>query len=246
MNTKTAIYMRVSTEEQAKDGYGLDAQESKCRAMATVKDWPVTSVFIDDGVSGTKDEAQRPALAELLTAACSGQIDAVIVASLDRLGRNTRLVLRLIDQLAECGVEIVSCKESLDTATPTGRFVLRMFASLAELDRDNIVERTTDGRNARGLIDGERGGRVPFGYYRNGDGISINHDAARVVRVIFDLREQGKTLTAIADHLNESGITSARGRRWYASSVREILLNEADYRGGNRWQSPVKWPVILG
>lgn len=245
MTTRAAIYLRVSTEEQANDGYGLDAQESKCRAMATVKEWQVVETYIDDGVSGTKDESERPALAEFLTAACSGQVDAVIVSSLDRLGRNTRLVLRLIDRLAECGVAIVSCRESLDTETPTGRFVLRMFASLAELDRDNIVERTTDGRNARGRIDGERGGRLPYGYSRTETGVEVDQAAAEVVRRIFGMRADRMTLMSIAEQLNKDGIKSPRGRRWYASSVSQILLNKHAYRGGRRWQSETSWPVVL-
>lgn len=246
MTTRAAIYLRVSTEEQANAGYGLDAQENKCRAMATVKAWQVADFYIDEGISGTKDETKRPALAQLIAAACGGEINAVIVSSLDRLGRNTRLVLRLIDQLAECGVVLVSCKESLDTETPTGRFVLRMFASLAELDRDSIVERTTGGRDARGAIDGERGGRVPYGYYRTESGISINDTAAEVVRSIFTMRGDGMTLTAIASELNSNGIAPGRGgRQWYPSSVREVLKNEQAYRGGQRWISPVLWPVIL-
>lgn len=69
-------------------------------------------------------------------------------------------------ELNELGVELVSCKESLDTSSPAGRFVLTMFAALAQLERDNIVQRTTDGRNQRGRIDGERGGRVPMEYKR--------------------------------------------------------------------------------
>jgi len=240
-----AIYLRVSTEEQANDGYGLDVQREKCLAMATVKDWLVVAEFADDGVSGTKDESERDGLNQLVESACAGDIDAVIVSSLDRLGRNTRLVLRLVERLNECGVVIVSCKESLDTETAAGRFVLRMFASLAELERDNIVERTTAGRNARGMVDGERGGRLPYGYVRTETVIEVDQVKADVVRRVFAERSDGETLTAIADGLNDDGIVSPRGAQWYASSVRSVLQNEVAYNGGQRWQSEVRWPVIL-
>jgi site-specific DNA recombinase len=246
---KAAIYLRVSTEEQNINGYGLDAQREKCNAYATVKDWDVVSEHIDD-ISGTLDETQRPGLAAILTAACAGDVDAIIVASLDRLGRSTPIVLSIVDRLIECGTELASCKETLDTSTPTGRFVLRMFASLAELDRDNIVARTTDGRNARGKRDGEKGGRVPMGYVRTftdgkAVGVEIDNEGATLVRNIFTMRSDMMTLTEIADTLNESGETTARGGGWHASSVRQILLNENKYKGGNRGESDEHWPRII-
>jgi len=249
---KAAIYLRVSTEEQADNGYGLDVQREKCHAMASVKGWPVVAEFVDDGVSGTKDESQRDGLNQLLEAACSGDVDAVIVAALDRLGRKTTLIIDLVDRLTGCGVEFVSCKESIDTSTPAGRFVLTIFAGLAQLERDNIVERTTDGRNERGKVDGERGGRLPYGYKRVFDaetgkavGVEVDQVKADVVRQIFAERLAGETLTTIADGLNADGIESPRGARWYASSIRSVLQNESAYSGGRRWRSEARWPVIL-
>ena len=250
MTTKAAIYLRVSTDEQATDGYGLAAQREKCQAMATVKGWPVAAEYADEGISGSKGPDERPGLAALLAAACGGEIDAVIVAALDRLGRATKLVLDLVDHLDGCNVAIVSCKESLDTETPTGRFVLTIFASLAELERDMITERLTGGRNARGRIDGERGGRLPFGYYRlkinnTKSSIEIDENKAEIVRRIFSERAGGATLQAIADGLNDAGIPSPRNASWHPSSVRAVLQNEDAYKGGYRWKSKQAWPVIL-
>jgi len=241
---KAAIYLRVSTEEQANNGYGIEAQREQCQAMATVKGWEIVREYSDD-ISGKKDESQRPGLASLLEDVCSGEIEAVIVSALDRLGRSTRLVLRIVDRLESCNAELVSCKESLDTSTPQGRFVLRIFASLAELERDNIVQRTTEGRDARGRIDGERGGRVPMGYIRVEQGIGIVENEAAIVRDIFTKRANGATLTIIADDLNRRRIQTRRGGSWHASSVRQVLLNEDKYRGGFRGESQVGWPVIL-
>jgi site-specific DNA recombinase len=242
---KTAIYLRVSTTEQALDGYGLDAQRAKCLAMITVKDWPVPVEFADEGISGTKDESERPGLAALLAAIDAGEVNAVVVAAIDRIARSTLIVLNLVKHIQAGGADLVSCKESLDTTTAAGRFVLRMFASLAELDRDNIVERTTDGRNERGKKDGEKGGRLPLGYIRTESIIEIDREAALIVRRIFELRKSA-TLTAIAEDLNAAGDLPRHGVKWYASSVREVLRNEADYRGGPRGTSPERWPVILG
>jgi site-specific DNA recombinase len=243
--SKYAEYLRVSTEDQANNGYGLDVQRVKCDAMGTVKGWQFVAVYTDDGVSGTKGADERPGLAQMLADAKDGKFDALIVSALDRLGRKTKLVLDLVDELTSYGVSLVSCKESLDTTSPTGQFVLSMFAALAQLERDTIVARTSDGREERAKIDGERGGRVPLGYLRTDEGIAIDETGAAIVRRVFAMREKDKTLKQIASDLNADGVTTSRGRQWHASSVREILLNESDYRGGSRGGSGVNWPTIL-
>ncbi len=241
---RAAIYSRVSTEEQI-HGYGLDVQRERCRAMATVKGWTVVGEFADEGLSGTKSQADRPQLATLLHACDAGDVDAVIVLALDRLGRKTRLVLELVDTLSAQGVTLVSCKESLDTSTPQGQFVLTMFAALAQLERDTIVERTTVGRNQRGKQDGEKGGRLPYGYVRTPTGVQVEEQAAAVVRFIFAARAGGATLREIAQRLNERQMESPRGGRWYGSGVHDILSNERAYYGAKRGASAVQWPAIL-
>ena len=252
--TRAAIYTRVSTDEQV-NGYGLDVQNAKTDAMATVKGWTITRVYSDDGLSGTLDVDRRPGLQALLEAACGGEIDAVIVLSLDRLARKTRLVLDLVERLDGCGVQLVSVKEQLDTSTPSGRFVLTMFAALAQLERDTIVARTTDGRNARGKIDGERGGAVPFGYRRVRDtngkatGVDVVPSEAAIVRRIFALRRGGLALRKIADELNFNlgpELPAPRGgKTWYHTAVKVILDNQPAYMGGLRGESGERWPVIL-
>lgn len=232
--TRAAIYVRVSTDDQASEGYGLDVQFERCRAQIVVKGWTNAGEYQDAGISGTKDASQRPGLAAVLEAAHNGEIDAVIVLALDRLGRNTRLVLELVETFAGLGVDIVSCKESLDTSTPQGKFVLTMFAALAQLERDTIIGRTTDGRNERGRRDGNRGGRVPMGYIRLVDGtVEIVEKDAALVRYIFSLRNSDVKLRAIANCLNAEGYLTSRGKQWHASSVLEVLKNEHEYRGGN-------------
>jgi len=247
---RAAIYVRVSTEDQAREGYGLDVQRERCRAQAIAKGWTVVAEYADEGLSGTLDIDGRPGLSGLLDAVEAGDVDAVITLALDRLGRRTAVVLRLVERLNDAGAELVSCKESLDTSTPQGSFVLTMFAALAQLERDTIVERTTAGRNARGQVDGERGGRVPFGYVRTmvdgkASGIQVDADAADVVRRIFRRRRQGIALATIADELNAAGITTARGHDWHASSVAVVLQNGTAYAGGVRGASDVRWPAII-
>ena len=247
---KAAIYLRVSTDEQV-NGYGLDVQRTRCEAMAIVKGWEVAAVYSDEGLSGTLDAGRRPGLAALLAAACSGDVQAVIVLSLDRLARKTLLVLDLVGKLDGCGVELVSVKESLDTSSPSGRFALTMFAAIAQLERDTIVARTTDGRNARRKIDGEMGGAVPLGYLRERDDkgkaavVVVVESEAETVRTIFSQRAGGASLRAIAQTLNEQEIPARKGGKWLHTAVKEVLSNEANYRGGNRGTSGETWPAIL-
>ena len=214
--------------------------------MAMVKSGDVVGIYDDAGISGTKGEAKRPELARLMKDIRSGKLDMVSFATINRLGRNTRIILDLVEKMTDEGVEIVSCKESLDTSTPTGKFVLTMFAALAQLDRDNIMKRTTDGRDARGKRDGEKGGNVPLGYTHDEQGIVVDPASAALVRRMFLMRGQPSSLGDIAAILNTEGVPTPRGgRSWYPSTVREVLIHEAAYRGGKRGASEARWPIML-
>ena len=242
---RAAIYVRVSTEDQAKTGYGLDVQRDRCAAMAVVKSWQVVQVYADEGLSGTLPVEDRPGLAALMAAAGAGEIVAVIVLALDRLGRKAPLILNVIDRLSAVGVELVSVKEAIDTTTPSGRLVRTILAGLAEHDRDLVVQRTTDGRNARGRRDGERGGAVPLGYRRVWDAngvasVEVDQEAAAVVRSVFDMRSAGMTMRQIA-----ADMTARNGQTWYASTVKVVLDHAPLYHGAQRGTSSVPWPAIL-
>jgi site-specific DNA recombinase len=120
-----------------------------------------------------------------------------------------------------------------------------MFAALGQLERDNIVERTTLGRNQRGKIDGEKGGSVPYGYVRL-TGLVVDEDKAEVVREIFDKKDnQNWSMLKIANWLNEQGIKTSRNKKWYAGTVKVVLSNREKYQGGLRGDSNETWPKIL-
>jgi len=213
---RIAAYLRVSTDEQAESGLGIDAQKTQVRAMAVVKGYPAPTEYVDNGISGTKDVDKRPALHALMTDVAAGRVDVVIIPSLDRLGRKTRIILRLVEELAERSVTLVSCRESFDTSTPTGQFVLTILAGLAQMERDMTAE-----------------------------GILIDDDAVKVVRYIFGCVKRGDSLRAIADKLNAKNIPSPRGGKWFHPSVGEVVANREAYRGGKRGLSSVRWPVVL-
>ena len=247
---KAAIYVRVSTEDQAVEGYGLDVQLEQCQQYAKAFGLTIVHTFTDAGISGTKPASERPALAAAIQAAQAGEYNILIVPAIDRLARRAALLLNIWDELEQSGVAIVAIKERIDTTTAAGRLSRTMFAGVAEFERDSIVARTTAGRDQRGKVDGEKGGRVPLGYLRNLDGtISIDPDGAEIVRKIFSLKGQGLSLRNIADQLNAEGITTRRSSRysgkWHASSVKCVLDNEPDYRGGKRGESAIAWERII-
>lgn len=228
-------YIRVSTEDQAESGLGMDAQRTRCKALCQVKDWPEPVFYVDDGISGTKPISKRPGLNQLVEDAKAGKIDAVVIPSLDRLGRRLIIVVNLIEQLCfNQHIALVSCKESFDTSSPQGTFVMHMFVAMAQLERDLISERTTDALSERDKRDGEHGGGVPFGYVRASGIISIDAQAAKIVRRIFTLHKQEKSLREIGEIVGKSH-----------TSVAEIIKNRDAYKGGKRGESDVHWPVIV-
>lgn len=241
-----AAYLRVSTDEQRESGLGIAAQRSRVLGMAAAKGWPEPVEYADEGVSGTKEAKDRPALAHLLADVRAGKLDAVIVLSLDRLGRRTQIVLSLVEQLDAAGVKLISCKEGLDASSPQGAFVLTMFAALAQLERDMIAQRTRDALAELDRTTGDPGGRLPYGYVRTANGVRVDRQAAATVRRIFEWHRRGVSMNRAALRLRESGMPSPRGATWHHTSVREILKNRAAYLGGKRGASERRWPAILG
>ena len=244
---RAGIYLRVSTLDQ-KEGHGIELQKTKCEAMATVKGWTITKVYMDEGISGTIKETDRPGFSQLIYDAKQKLIDAVIVYALDRLGRKTQIVLRTIENLAEMGIKLVSCRENLDTSTAAGTFMVTIFAALSQLDRDTIVERMKAGTEERRKIDGDIGGHMPMGYERACGTVLIVEEKAKIVRHIFYRRYiDFRFMYQIADELNEKDVPrpTKRGKVWAAAVVQRILDNEGKYLGGYRNRSKFRWPRIL-
>ncbi len=133
-------YARVSTDEQAREGVSLDAQQARIKAYAQAKDLPLGDILVDEGRSGK--DLNRPALQDLLARCDRGEVAHVIVWKLDRLTRRTRHLLSLVEDLFLARkIELHSVSESLDTSTPHGRFVLTLFGGLAQMERELIGER---------------------------------------------------------------------------------------------------------
>jgi len=138
--------------------------------------------------------------------------------------------------------------ENLDTSSATGNFVLVIFAALAQLERDTIVERMKAGTEERRKIDGDIGGKVPTGYKRDHGTVIIDDEKADIVRYIYHRRYiDFRFISEIADELNDMGedTRTKRGTKWDKSAIHGILKNEAKYLGGYRNKSKFRWPRIL-
>ena len=145
---ETAIYVRVSTEEQVKEGYSIRGQEQKLKDYARIKDWQIYDIYIDEGISG-KNITARPEINRLIEDVKQGNVKNVLVFKIDRLTRSTSDLIYLIDLFNEYNCAFNSLMESIDTQTASGRMFLKIIGIFAEFERENISERITLGRERK-------------------------------------------------------------------------------------------------
>lgn len=223
----TALYLRVSTEAQADEGYSLAAQAEKLEAYCRMKGLADFRRYIDGGFSGSN--LSRPAITELVEAIRGGAVERVVVYKLDRLSRSQKDTLYLIeDVFLPHGVDFVSINENIDTGSPYGRAMIGILSAFAQLERENIFLRTRMGmveRVKQGFWPG--GGKTPFGYdYDQAKGILVPNADAPTVRAMYARYLAGQSTGHIA---RELGLP-------YEHLVRQILLRESNtgvivYRG---------------
>jgi len=210
--TPVVIYRRVSTDEQATSGLGLEAQYDTCEKHAAARGWQPLAVFTDAGVSGATPLRERPAGAEAVALArAAGAI--LLVAKLDRIGRDAIDRLTLLRDAASDGWRIESPDISgIDPTSAEGRLMHGVMASVAEYERALIGIRTSAAIRAR-LRRGEPWGK----------GKEIDAAAEHRARV---MRESGMTYQEIADALECEGFTPPRSDRWHRNTIRRMVTGE--------------------
>jgi DNA invertase Pin-like site-specific DNA recombinase len=227
--TRAVAYVRVSREEQAREGVSLDAQRARVAAYADAKGLELTETLADEGLSGK--DLNRPGLDQLLERCRCGEVGHVIVWKLDRLTRRTRHLLSLVEDLFLARrIELHSVSESLDTSTPHGRFVLTLFGGLSQMEREQIAERTR-GALAWKRENGQPTSHPPLGFTPNGKRsrmVPVPAELA-VVRRIFTLRKRGESYRKIACRLNTEGASTKRGGRWHAVTVAKVVRRRSAY-----------------
>lgn len=222
---RTALYIRVSTEDQAREGYSIQAQKNKLEAYCVSQGWDIAGFYVDDGYSAK--DLQRPEMKRMIKHIKQGLIDCVLVYRLDRLTRSVLDLYKLLELFEKHDCKFKSATEVYDTTTAMGRMFITIVAALAQWERENLAERVR-----MGLQEKARQGKwvqniPPFGYDidRENDTLIINDKEASVVRKIFELYTSGKGMNKIAVELNKSQIRTKSGFGWCDSKIKYILKN---------------------
>jgi len=204
-------YLRVSTEEQARSGLGMDAQREAIALAATARGWQVTWA-VDDGYSGST--LKRPALTAALEALRTGTAEGLVVSKLDRLSRSAQDFANTMAAAKKQGWALVALDLGVDTTTPSGNLMAGVMAQFAEYERELISTRTRDALAAAKA----RGTRL---------GRPRAIDPTLLARVVAD-REAGLSLRAIANGLNDDAVPTVRGGRcWHPATIRGLLQSAA-------------------
>ena len=222
MDGRFVSYLRVSTDKQGKSGLGLEAQREAVAGHLNGGNWTLIAEHVEVE-SGKQDS--RPELAKAL-ARCKLTGATLIVAKLDRLSRNQAFLMSVYEGTGEGGV--VFCDLPTIPAGPVGKFIVQQMAAVAELERGLISQRTKvalAASKARGrTLGGYRGGPV-VDHAKGTQAIQATADgfAASVGPMIQAMHQNGSSLRQIADSLTSDGVRTARGGRWTATAVKNVL-----------------------
>lgn len=222
---KAIGYVRVSTDEQAREGISLDNQKTKIAAYCNLNDLQLVEIIEDAGKSGK--DLNRPGVQAVIERIRCREIDAVVVYKLDRISRRVKDTLTLLDLIDKKAVAFHSVMEKIDTQSATGRFFLNIVASMAQWERDTIAERTKDALRSK-IARCERVGSVRYGFTLAEDGKTLieNPKEQEAIRLITELQAKGYTLRAICAELERQG-HQPQGKRWNPKTVWNITKRAA-------------------
>src|SRR6266536_2043649 len=238
---RAVSYLRVSTGAQV-DSTSIDTQREQCQALARGHGLVLVGEYVDAGVSGAA--ASRPALDEMLAAAAAGEVEVVLVAKLDRLGRSLLHLLGLIEHLNTLGLRVIAASDMIDTKTPAGRMMLQLLGAFAEFERELLLERSVDGAYRRALAGGFVGSIPPFGYRPVPDptgavGVVLDIDPpqAACIRAMYRLlvRDRVPLTRAITD-LNCAGHRSASGKPWTKDTLSRWVRGDGPTTAAGAWR----------
>lgn len=223
--SKAALYCRVSTEEQAREGLSLGAQQATLAEFCQARGWTVAGAYIDEGYSAKNLE--RPAIRRLVADARQHRFDVVVVWRLDRLSRRVLDTMRLVEEVLDpLEVGFASVTESIDTKTPAGRMMIGLLASVAQWERESIVARTRMAKRQAVLQGRWPGGPAHLAYTYDHQRRTLDvrpEGVALYLRLVEWYLDQGWGLARIARQLNREGQPGPRGGRWAETTVRRVL-----------------------
>lgn len=223
---QTAIYLRVSTEEQARDGFSIHAQKDKLTKYAESNDWNIVDYYVDDGISG-KNLNERPEVSRLIEDVKKGKINNVLIYKLDRLTRSVKDLIYLIELFDKNNCTFNSQTEKIDTSNAVGRMFVKIIGIFAEFERENLAERVTFGYEQKTKEGNYTNCNGVFGYdYIIGKGnLKLNKSEAVYVKKIYNWYLEGNSMLKIAKKLKELNVPTKRGGNWNQSTIYSILTN---------------------
>lgn len=231
---KVATYSRVSTEEQARKGYSLDAQDNTLLEFCTLYGHEIVGMYRDEGISGASME--RPGLINLLEDAKEGFFDCVLIWKLSRLSRTMRDTLNILHLFAENKVTFISFSEKLDTSTPVGRLTIQILGSIAEFERNVIAENIKLALREKAM-QGRWTGTLILGYDNKDKFLVVNPKEKTIVKAASRLYKKYQSLPIVAEILNEKHNTK-RGKKFFPNSVCKLLRSIA-HSGYVRYQKEI-------
>lgn len=222
---RAAIYLRVSTDEQAREGYSISAQRDRLTAYAQSQDWDIVDFYVDEGRSAK--DTDRSELQRMLSDIRVGKIDVVLVYKLDRLTRSVLDLYQLLDEFEKYNCKFKSMSEVYDTTSAIGRMFITLVGALAQFEREQLGERVKFGMEQMALEGKRPGASVPFGY---DDEMNVIEEQADIVREAFKKYINGYGDNRLAVWLNSLNT----GRNWTSIGVGYMLGNPL-YAGNLRW-----------
>ncbi|CAH0120791.1 hypothetical protein PAE9249_03314 [Paenibacillus sp. CECT 9249] len=240
---KAALYLRVSTEEQKKEGFSLGAQEEILKGYCVSKGYEVFEIYNDGGYSGK--DFNRPDMQRLLRDSRDHKFDIVLAIAVDRISRSNLDVLTFVDrELHPRGQKLVISTCDIDSSTETGKMFISLLGTFAEYERRLIVGRVKKGMEKRASEGLTNGGRT-LGYDSVDGKLVVNAEEAAIVKEIFELRAEGKGFKTIATMLNKKGkktkgTKTKPGSSFSINAVKTILVNEK-YTGSMSWGKLRDW-----
>jgi site-specific DNA recombinase len=231
---RAICYIRVSDEDQAKEGYSIEAQETLLRRECAKLGYEIVGMYVDEGYSAKN--TKRPQFQKMLSDIDQIRAQVIFFWRLDRFTRNSRDFQKITESLEKKGCGIKSATENIDTTTAMGRFQLELTISLGQLERETTAERVhfvMEERHRKGL---RNGAIAPLGYDLVDGQLVINEKQAEIVRSIYELYKRPLSTRAIAKLFNNDPVTYPHkdGRKWSNFSIGYILTNPV-YCGKLRW-----------
>ena len=238
------LYIRVSTEDQSREGFSLPEQEMRLRAMCEYKGYEIYKLYKDAGISA-KTGNYRPAFEELLQDIREKKCNTIVVLKLDRLTRSVFDLEGIMRFLEENNAYLDCANEEINTTNSSGKLVARMLTSVSQ----NEIERTSE-RTKFGLVgaikEGHIPGKNPLGYKRDGKKLVIDPLTKDIVKRIYDLYFEGKSYSNIATIFNNEEVLGKTN--WRDTGILRIISNEiykGDFVSGKTFNKPVYYENVV-